>query len=140
MLLHGKSISDGAGDSDPHELSLPLSGWLLRSARGTGRRPALEVYSVSAFEDVSVAAVTGPALLRGARRGRRLGRSWSLAWGQIPLSADAVEVVFRRRQQSMRARPTVLLDRFWVAEVGLACRSVTVRAGRVQATARVMAA
>ncbi|MFB4300960.1 hypothetical protein [Actinomadura sp. NTSP31] len=140
MLLNGKSVSDGAGDSDPHELSLPLSGWLLRIARGTGRRPALEVYSGAGFEDVSVAAVMGPALLRGARRGRRLGRPWSLAWGQIPLSTDAVEVVFRRRQRSVPARPAVLLDRFWVAEVGLACRSVTVRAGQVQATARVMAA
>ncbi|WP_026410869.1 hypothetical protein [Actinomadura oligospora] len=140
MLPDGKSTSDGAGGSDPYELSLPLSGWLLRIARGTGRRPALEVYSRTGCEDVSAAAVIGAALLRGTRRGHGSGRPWSLAWGQVPLDADTVHVVFRRRQESVIARPVLLLGLFWVAEVDSGFRSVTVSAGPVRATARVMAA
>jgi hypothetical protein len=135
MLLNGKSTEDA--DPDSYELSLALSGWLVRISRGGFGRPALEVHGRDGLVDAATASVVGPALLRGARSGRRSGRSWSLAWGQFPPGTSEPKIVFRRGQKIRVIRPILLPDRFWVAETDAVFRSVTVTVGHVWTVGRV---
>ncbi|TJZ42225.1 hypothetical protein FCH28_34985 [Streptomyces piniterrae] len=123
--------------TEPGELRLPRSGWLLRIARGSAGRPALEVHSEAGLIDVSVLTTLGVTPLRGGRRSGRSASRWSLAWGQLPPGADVVEATFRARRRGLRVQALTIADAFWVAEVGDRFRSVTCSAGTTLVTARV---
>lgn len=155
MLLHSLPAADSGARADRMDawsIRLPLSDWVLRVARGEGRRPALEVYSPDGFVDVSVPTEIGGGVLRGTRRGTRHGRVWALAWGQIPgpvqagstssptsprmSRAGCPDVVFRRWRQERPVAPVQIHDRFWVAEVEGAFRSVVISSGPALVRAR----
>ncbi|KIZ15253.1 hypothetical protein SNA_27055 [Streptomyces natalensis ATCC 27448] len=123
---------------EPGELRLPLSGWLLRIARGSADRPALEVHSPAGLIDVSVVGTLSVSPLRGGRHSGRAARCWSLAWGQLPPDADVVEVFFRGWRRSLSVQAYTVADAFWVAEVGDRFRSVTCSAGTTRTTGRVV--
>jgi hypothetical protein len=120
-------------------LRFPRSGWMLRVARGSDDRPALEVYDTSGITDVSVAVPVAISVLRGAcRSARSASLPWSLAWGQLPQGADGIEVVFRSGRLVEHASAVSIADRFWVAEVPGRYRAVTVSAGLNRARVRVL--
>ncbi|MFE1177039.1 hypothetical protein [Streptomyces sp. NPDC058773] len=118
-------------------LRLPLSGWLLRLARGSEGRPALEVHSGAGLIDVSVVSTLCVSPLRGARRSGGTEARWSLAWGQLPPGADVVEATFRAWRRSVSVQAVTLADAYWVAEVDGHFRSVTCSAGESRVTRRV---
>ncbi|MEU6328872.1 hypothetical protein ABZ851_16605 [Streptomyces sp. NPDC047049] len=118
-------------------LRLPLSGWLLRLARGSEGRPALEVHSAAGLIDVSVVSTLCVSPVRGARRGGGPAAPWSLAWGQLPPGADVVGVSFRGWRSSRCVQAVTLADAYWVAEVDGRFRSVTCSAGASRVTTRV---
>jgi hypothetical protein len=121
------------------DLSLPRSGWMLRVARGSEGRPALEVYDARGITDVSVAVPVAISVLRGAcRSARSASLPWSLAWGQLPLGADRIEVVFRSGKLVERVSAVSIAGQFWAVEVPGRYRAVTVSAGLNRATARVL--
>ncbi|MCF3147490.1 hypothetical protein [Streptomyces platensis] len=117
---------------------MPLSGWLLRLARGSEGRPALEVHSGAGLIDVSVVSTLCVSPLRGARRSGGTATRWSLAWGQLPPGADVVEVAFRGWRRGVRVQAVTLADAYWVAEVEGHFRSVTCSAGASRVTTRVV--
>ncbi|RXS82192.1 hypothetical protein EST92_15080 [Streptomyces sp. TM32] len=121
----------------PRTLRLRLSGWLLRLARGSEGRPALEVHSGAGLIDVSVVSAVCVSPLRGARRSSGTAAAWSLAWGQLPPGADVVEVSFRGWRRSRSVQAVALADAYWVAEVEGHFRSVTCSAGASRVTMRV---
>lgn len=139
----GRGPWDGAGGEGPlrtlvpNELRLPLSGWLLRIARGSAGRPALEVHSAAGLLDVSVPSTLSVSALRGARHSGPAAAPWSLAWGQLPPGADLVEVDFRGWRRGVRVQAFTVAEGFWVAEAGGRFRSVTCSAGATRVTARV---
>jgi hypothetical protein len=138
LLMQG-SLESASGPVGRQDLRLPRSGWLLRVARGSADRPALEVHDTRGIADVSVAAPVAITVLRGAyRSGRGAPSPWSLAWGQLPQGADRVDVVFRSGNLAERASVVSIADRFWVAEVPGRYRAVTVSAGLKHATARLL--
>lgn len=97
---------------------LPGAPWSLRSARGTGGRPALEVYENGTLLDVMVATPLAAEVLRGARRARCGGRYRALAWGRLLSDGASVTVTFRRRHvrtASSAAAVTEIGTSFWVA-------------------------
>ncbi|MFG2286337.1 hypothetical protein ACGFOU_09790 [Streptomyces sp. NPDC048595] len=122
----------------PPALRLPLSGWLLRLARGSEGRPALEVYNGAGLVDVSVVSTLCFSPLRGGRHSGRAATRWSLAWGQLPPGADVVEASFRGWRSSLCVQARTLGDAFWVAEVGERFHSVTCSAGTTRTTTRVV--
>ncbi|MCF3176355.1 hypothetical protein IPZ61_23925 [Streptomyces sioyaensis] len=123
---------------EPGELRLPLSGWLLRLARGSEGRPALEVHGPAGLIDVSVPSTLSVSPVRGGRHSGRSPRRWSLAWGQLPPGADVVEVSFRGWRRGLSVQACTVADAFWVAEVGARFRSVTCTAGSIRRTVRVL--
>ena len=119
---------------EPGAVRLPISGWLLRTARSSTGRPALEVHSPAGLIDVSVMSRLGVSPLReGWHSGRSVTR-WSLAWGQLPHDADVVEVSFRGWRRSLCVQAYTVADAFWVAEVGDQYRLVTCSAGTTHTT------
>ncbi|MEU9124324.1 hypothetical protein AB0C96_31460 [Streptomyces sp. NPDC048506] len=125
-------------DLGPRDLRLPLSGWLLRLARGAEGRPALEVHNGAGLIDVSVMSTLCVSPLRGGRHSGRAATCWSLGWGQLPAGADVVEVTFRGWRRSRCVQALTLADAFWVAEVDDRFRSVSCSAGTTRATTRVV--
>ncbi|AJT61945.1 hypothetical protein [Streptomyces chattanoogensis] len=124
--------------TEPGELRLPRSGWLLRIARGSAGRPALEVHSGAGLIDVSVMTTLSVSPLRGGRHSGRSATRWSVAWGQLPPGADVVEATFRGWRHGLSVQALTVADAFWVAEVGDRFRSVTCAAGTTLVTARVV--
>ncbi|MGA5564948.1 hypothetical protein ACPCUV_27820 [Streptomyces platensis] len=122
----------------PNELRLPLSGWLLRIARGSAGRPALEVHSAAGLLDVSVPSELSVSPLRGARHSGRAAARWSLAWGQLPPGADLVEVDFWGWRRGVRVQAFTVAEGFWVAEADGRFRSVTCAAGAARVTKRLV--
>jgi hypothetical protein len=134
----GQRVS-ASGPVRHRDLRLPRSDWMLRVARGSAGRPALEVHDTRGITDVSVAVPAAISVLRGAcRSARSAPLPWSVAWGQLPQGADGVEVVFRSGKLVERARAVSIAGQFWVAEVPGRYRAVTVSAGPKRATARVL--
>jgi hypothetical protein len=112
---------------------------MLRVARGSEGRPALEVYDARGITDVSVAVPVAISVLRGAcRSARSASLPWSLAWGQLPLGADRIEVVFRSGKLVERVSAVSIAGQFWAVEVPGRYRAVTVSADLNRATARVL--
>jgi hypothetical protein len=97
------------------------------------------VYDARGITDVSVAVPVAISVLRGAcRSARSASLPWSLAWGQLPLGADWIEVVFRSGKLVERVSAVSIAGQFWAAEVPGRYRAVTVSAGLNRATARVL--
>jgi len=107
-------LATGPGGAGP----LPGAPWSLRLARGTGGRPALEVYENGTLLDVMVATPVAAEVLRGARRASRDRRYRALAWGRLLSDGASVTVTFRRgrvRTASSAAAVTEVGTWFWVA-------------------------
>jgi hypothetical protein len=108
-----------------HELvPMARTPWSTRVAAGPSGRPALEIYRGSAIIDVIVAHSLAPMLLRGARRARRHGLTFCVAWGSLPADGGQVSVEFqagrlrsrlRGAQRVTAVRAAEVRDHFWIA-------------------------
>lgn len=108
-------------DSLPDDAFLTaLAGtpWRVRPARGPGARPALELYEAGRLADIIVATPVAPLVVRGARRSRRDGQVFSLAWGCLPADGRAISVAFARsgpRRATARAEIIEAAGPAWFA-------------------------
>ena len=121
-MIVSPALEPAGRTADPARLPVPGPPWSLRLARGSGSRPALEIYEDGTLLDVIVPSPLAPRLLRGARRSVRGGRRRSLAWGRLPADGPgpdgAVTVLFSRgrlRRGSYAALVTGIGTWFWVA-------------------------
>jgi hypothetical protein len=100
----------------------PGSPWLVRVARATDGRPALEVYAAGSLIDVVVAPSLGCRLVRGACSAVVARKSCAIAWGCLPVTGSPppdVEFIrgrFRRRPQP--AKTDSVAGWFWFATAG----------------------
>jgi hypothetical protein len=95
VLAPACARADPAADD---ELAVALAGtpWSVRRTRGPGTRVALELYEEGRLADIIVATPVAAQILRGARRSRRDGQVFGLAWGCLPADGQAVSVAFTR--------------------------------------------
>jgi hypothetical protein len=120
-------------------LRLATSGWTVRVGRGSGDRPALEVYDGTLVVDVCVATTLSVPVLRGAWRSPRGAAPWALAWGRLPADAPGVTARFTAGGRNPAAREiaaVVIEGAYWVAETAGGWSRVTVHAGPVLVGAR----
>lgn len=103
-----------ATSADPVDRRLTGTPWSVRLGRSSEGRDALEVYDAESLIDVVVATRVAPEILRGARRGHRS----AVAWGRLPVDADALTVLFsrgRRRREAHIAEVTAVGGFCWLA-------------------------
>ena len=100
-------------------LYLPGTPWSLRRARGSGERPALEVYAAGSLIDVMVASSRASQLLRGACAVVVAGHACAIAWGCLPAACgrlpSAEFLRGRVRHRSQPAETECAGGWFWVA-------------------------
>ena len=123
---------------------LPGSPWSVRMARGSGGRPALEVYAGGSLVDVMVASSRGSLLLHGACRAGAGGRPRCLAWGCLPAAGGQVpRVEVSRGRVRRHARPAEaqgLADWFWLADAAGTFSHVQVTSQAERQSCRIPAA
>jgi hypothetical protein len=86
------------------ELYLPGTPWSMRLARGSGSRPALEVYAAGSLIDVMVTTSLASQLLRGACAAVVAGQARAIAWGCLPAWGEPPSVEFLRGRIRRRAQ------------------------------------
>jgi hypothetical protein len=117
-------------------LYLPGTPWSMRLGRGSGGRPALEVYAAGSLIDVMVGSSRASRLLRGACTAVVAGQARAIAWGCLQTAQDElVSVEFLRGRIRPRAQPEeaeTVAGWFWFADAGGRFRRVVVtsRSGR----------
>jgi hypothetical protein len=98
----------------------PGTPWSIRSADGSGGRPALEVHAAGSLIDVVVASSRASQLLRGACRAVVAGQARAIAWGFPPTargelpSVEFIRGRIRRRAQPVEAESVA--GWFWFAD------------------------
>jgi hypothetical protein len=124
-------------------LLAPGSPWLVRVARGTDGRPALEVYAAGSLIDVVVAPSLGCRLLRGACSAVVTRNPRAIAWGCLPVTGSPppdVEFVRRRfRPRPQPANTDSVAGRFWFAMADGCFSRVTAVSHGTRESCRVLA-
>ena len=121
----------------------PGSPWSVRVGRGTGGRPALEVYAAGSLVDVVVAPSRGCQLVRGACSAIVAGQARAIAWGCLPVAgspAPCVEFIcgrFRPRLQPGNA--VSVASWFWLAAADGRFTRVTAASHGTRESGRVLA-
>ena len=103
-------------------LYLPGTPWSMRLGRGSGDRPALEVYAAGALIDVMVASSRASQLLRGGCAAVVAGQARAVAWGCLPATWDELPLVeFHRgriRRRVQQEETESVAGWFWFADSG----------------------
>lgn len=112
----------GPGWTADDDFLTALAGtpWSVRPARGPGARPALELYEAGRLADIIVATPVAPRIVRGARRSRRDGQVFSLAWGCLPADGQPISVAFARGGPRRATARAEIIDAPWPAWFAIA--------------------
>lgn len=118
MMRNAAVLADGTAQE--LETWLPVSGCMARvSLRGSGNRPALELFADGSLIGVTVAGAFGARPVAVAIQGMRAGRPrrcWALALGSVTDGGLPSAVAFVSARGARYVEPLVIAGTFWVAE------------------------
>jgi hypothetical protein len=117
MMRNAAVLADGTAQE--LEIWLPVSGCMARvSLRGSGNRPALELFADGGLIGVTVAGAFGARPVATAIQGMRAGRPrrhWALAWGSL-MDGGLPAVAFSSVRRVSYVEPVIIAGTFWIAE------------------------